>query len=96
MEDIILTLTNEGADTLREFASSMKLAIENIVEETNKLIEVYNSLEDLGAHEDDFAELLENIKRVQEEARDALDVLPRKMEATADKIDAYVASRPKI
>ncbi len=92
-----LTLDNAGAQALREFASAIPIAIENIVSETDILISVYGSVaENLGEHNQDFNDLLMHIKKAQQNAADAISELPPRMERTAEKIEAYVASRPTI
>lgn len=92
-----LTLTPEGAEALRQFAGAIPLTIENIVGETNKLLNVYNSVsEHLGEHNQDFCDLLTHIKKAQQAASDAILELPPKMEDAAAKIDAYVAAHPRI
>ena len=92
-----LTLTHEGAQSLREFAGAIPIAIDNIVTETDTLLNVYNAVsERLGEHNQDFNDLLMHIKKAQQAASDAILELPPKMEATASKIDAYVAAHPTI
>lgn len=94
---MILTINEQGSQALREFASALPLAIDNITAETETLINVYNSVaEKLGTHNQDFSDLLMYTKKAQQIAADAIAELPPKMEQTADKIDAYIASRPKI
>ena len=36
------------------------------------------------------------IKKAQEETADAIQVLPKMLTTTADKIDAYIAANPNI
>ncbi len=90
-------MTQEGADALREFAQAMPLAIANIVESTEKLIQVYQSVaEEVGPHEQDFYDMLMLIKRAQETAAEAIQELPPQLNATADKIEVFIASNPSI
>ena len=92
-----LTLTHEGAEALREFASALPLSVDNIIVATDTLFNIYNAVADrLGEHSQDFSNLLIHIKKAQSMAADAILDLPPKMKSTADKIDAYVASRPNI
>lgn len=92
-----IELTVEGAIALREFAEAMPFALENIVESTENLLQVYQSVaEELGNHEPEFCEMLLHIKKAQEDASEAIQVLPGQLLATADKIDAYVANRPTV
>lgn len=92
-----LSLNNESAVALREFAAAMPLALENIAESTEKVVQVYQSVaEEVGPHNQDFYEMLMLIKSAQEAAADAVQALPPMLNATADKIDAYVASNPRV
>lgn len=92
-----LDLNSESAVALREFAEAMPLAIENITESTEKLVRVYRSVaEGVGPHNQDFYEMLMLIKTAQEAAADAVQALPPMLNATADKIDAYIATHPTI
>lgn len=92
-----LALNTESAIALREFSESMPLAIQNIVESTNKVVRVYQSVaEELGVHNQDFYDMLMLIKKAQEETAEAILELPKMLNTTADKIDAYVASHPTV
>ena len=86
-----LALNSKSSAALREFAQVMPLAMQNIVEETNKVFQVYQSVsETLGEHDQDFRDMLKSIQKAQEEAADAILALPPEMNRTADKIDAYI------
>lgn len=92
-----LALNTESAAALREFSESMPLAMGNIVEATDKVVRVYQSVADtLGIHNQDFYEMLMHIKKAQEDAADAIQTLPPMLTATADKIDLYVAAHPTV
>ena len=92
-----LSLNPESSAALREFSESMPAAIQNIVESTERLLRVYQSVADtLGIHNQDFYDMLMYIKRAQEETAEAIQVLPKMLTATADKMDAYIASHPQI
>lgn len=92
-----LSLNHESAEAMREFADAMPVAIENIIQDTQKLIQVYESVSDsVGPHEQDFLSMLMTIKRAQEMAADAITALPPQLRNTADKIDAYVSYKPGI
>lgn len=92
-----LALNTESALALREFAESMPFAVENIVAATVKVVHVYQSVADtLGVHHNDFYEMLMHIKKAQENAAEAILSLPPMLNATADKIDAYVAAHPTV
>ena len=86
-----LALNSKSSAALREFAQAMPLAMQNIVEETNTVFQVYQSVsETLGEHDQDFRDMLKSIQKAQEEAADAILALPSEMNKTADKIDAYI------
>lgn len=88
-----LSLNSESAIALRELADSLPTAVQNIVESTLKVISVYQGVSDtLGEHRQSFYDLLLLIKNAQEKSTEAIEYLPQKLYATADKIDAYVAS----
>ena len=58
---------------------------------------MYQSIADtLGVHNQDFYDMLMLIKKAQEETADAIQVLPKMLTTTADKIDAYIAANPNI
>lgn len=90
-----LDLTPEGANQIRIFAAAMPQAINNINEDTVKLTSVYTSVaEDLGIHENNFAEMLMHIKKATELSADAIDALPKKLEEVATAIDEYCNTLP--
>ncbi len=92
-----LALNHESAAAMREFAASMPVAIENIVQSTEKVVQVYQSVaESVGPHNQDFYNMLMSIKTAQEVAAEAVEELPGKLNETADKIDAYVAANPSV
>lgn len=92
-----LALNTESATALREFAEAMPLAIDNIAESTEKVVQVYQSVaEDVGPHNQDFYNMLMLIKNAQEAAAEAVQALPPMLNATADKIAAYVAANPSV
>lgn len=92
-----LALNSESAAALREFSESMPVAIQNIVDSTEKVVQVYQSIADtLGVHNQDFYDMLMLIKKAQEETADAIQALPKMLTTTADKIDAYIAANPNI
>ena len=92
-----LALNTESATALREFAEAMPWAIQNITESTAKVVQVYQSVaEDVGPHNQEFYNMLMIIKAAQETAAEAVQALPPMLNATADKIDAYVAATPSI
>lgn len=92
-----LSLNPESSSALRTFAEAMPFAVSHIVESTEKLVQVYQSVSDtVGPHEQDFYQMLMLIKKAQELAAEAVQVLPPKLIVTADKIDAYIAAHPNV
>lgn len=95
MEKEKLTLTHQGAESLRDFARALPIATEDIKVSTEKLYNIFKSLsEDLGEHKDDFEKLLLHIDKLQTETTEAINQLVPKMLKTADKIDEYVSFDP--
>ena len=95
MKDRVITVTPAGAAALREFADAIPQAVQNIVEDTEQLNRVYQSVSDtLGIHEGDFRSLLQMIDRAQNIAADAINTLPIMLRNTAERIDEYVSHRP--
>lgn len=91
MSNIKLTLTKEGANSLRKFAKSLPIAVQNIRMSTNDLLKIYRSVSDkLGAHGKDIELLIAHIDNMQSYSTDAITILVPKMNQTADKIDNYV------
>lgn len=79
-----LSLNSESAAALREFSESMPVAIQNIVDSTEKVVQVYQSVADtLGVHNQDFYDMLMLIKKAQEETAVAIQVLPKILSNTS-------------
>lgn len=92
-----LSLTHESAAALREFAAAMPVALANIAESTIRLIQVYQSVaESVGPHNQSFYNMLMMIKSAQTSAAEAVEVLPIRLNETADKIDDYVTNHPNV
>ena len=95
MDKIKLTLTREGAQSLRDFADALLRSAENIEEATNTLSTVFSeNSQDLGVHLSDFEEMLEHIKAAKQKGQDAITALAPKMRYAAETIDAYVDTLP--
>lgn len=78
-----LALNTESATALREFAEAMPLAIDNIAESTEEVVQVYQSVaEDVGPHNQDFYNMIMLIKKAQEMAAEAVQALPPMLNAT--------------
>jgi hypothetical protein len=91
-----ISLNEKSAQAMRDFAEAMPFAINNIVEETQRLIDVYNSVSDqVGPHQQDFETMMKLISQAQADAADAIKALPPKLRYTADKIDAFIATHPE-
>lgn len=88
-----IALDLESAAALREFAAAMPVAVENITNETIKLVNVYQSVADnVGPHNEDFYNMLMLIKSAQLKAAEAVEVLPNVLNLIADKIEIYNSS----
>ncbi len=93
MSGINLYYCAEGVSALREFAQAIPVAVQNIEQSTEKLMNVYNSVsEDVGVHGGQFLEILEYVKSAQRSAADAVQELPIKLESTASSIESYISS----
>ena len=91
--DLRMMLSHEGANYLRDWAEAMPVAIQNIIASTEKVTSVYQSVSDsVGPHRAAFYQMLLNIKKMQEESVEALALLPKELQKTADKIDKYCDS----
>ena len=67
--DLRMMLSHEGANYLRDWAEAMPVAIQNIIESTEKVTSVYQSVSDsVGPHRAAFYQMLLNIKKMQEES----------------------------
>lgn len=95
MAGMILSLNHKSAMALREFAEAIPQAIQNISDDTDKLIGVYQSVQEkVGVHGDDFHNLLQSIEKVQKDAAQAMEALPHMLIETAVKIETYVSNNP--
>lgn len=97
MDEIQLSLNQESADALREFARSIPLAVNEIVDATERLTATYDQLQEgLGEHAEDFKDLIQKICKMQETAKDAIDTLPARLNTAACKIEDYLKHHPAI
>ena len=94
---MILSLNHKSAKAMRDFAEAMPIAIQNICDDTEKLMRVYQQVSDsVGVHGDDFHNMLSLIQKAQKDAAQAVEVLPHMLIETAIKIEQYVAKTPTI
>ena len=92
-----LAMNAASSAALREFADSLPIAVSSIVQATEELVQVYQSVADtVGVHDPDFREMMMLIKKAQEDAAEAISVLPPKLIRTAELIDEYIASKPSV
>ena len=85
-----LNLTPEGANACREFADQMVKAYKNIEESNQRLKGAFDMLsDDLGLNIEKYRLYIEIVTSAQEEASEALAVLPVKLYETADAIDEW-------
>lgn len=86
-----LSLDKESAEVLRAWAEIIPVTISNIIEDTLKVVCVYQSVADeLGIHQKDFRDMLIHIKKAQEQTVETKEFLSSMLIVTAEKIDAYV------
>ena len=91
------TTNKEVSHILRDFAEAMPFAIENINQSAKRVFQVYQSVADtVGPYERNFHDILMIIKKAQETATEAIQVLPPMLTSTADRIDDYINSHPNI
>ena len=80
-----------GADRLTKAAKNMPIAMDNIVTETDNLLNVYNAVsEHIGEYNQDFSDLLMHIKKAQQTASYAILELLPKIKEFATKLEAYI------
>lgn len=89
-----LSIDNNSVLYLREFAKKIPLAIQNISSDTNELMAIYDGLKDsIGPHGIYFSEMLNSIKRAERYSEEVIEEIARKLNITADKIEAYLNNR---
>ena len=94
---MLLSLNHKSSLALMQFAEAMPQAVQNIRDDTEQLFRVYQSVQDrVGVHGDDFHKLLQTIQKVQEDAAQAVEVLPHLVIETAVKIETYVSKKATI
>lgn len=97
MKELVLELNMESAEALREFAEAMPLAIMNIVQSTERVVQTYQSVADeVGPHSQDFYDMIMLVRAAQERAVEAVEELPPRMRYVADQIERFVASHRSI
>lgn len=88
---MFLALNNKSVKTLMDFAEAMPIAIQDICDDTEELMRVYQRVsENVGVHGDDFHSMLLLIQKAQKDAAQAIEVLPHMLIETAVKIEKYV------
>lgn len=91
-----LALDLISAEAMRNWAASIPVAVENINEDTNRLLSVYQSVEEsLGVHRENFLEVLRYVQQAQSMAAEAIQMLPPKLEEVAQKVEDYVYHQVK-
>lgn len=88
-----INMTYEGANTLREFGATIQQTILMLQESTEDLESAFMlHEEDFGVMADLISDLLQTIKRMQAEADEATEVLPKKLNEVADMMEAFISS----
>lgn len=91
-----LSLNQPSVEAIREWAGFIPAAVENIREATARLLRVYQSMEEtLGVHRAVFCSILQEVACVQELAAEAVEVLPKKLYETADRMEVYLNGKEK-
>ena len=81
----------ESVQALRDFAEAMPYAVRQIADETERLQEKYQGLEEaLGARSESFEDIIRICVRATQSASDALSDLPAGLIATADRLEEYL------
>lgn len=92
-----ISISREGAQTLREFAQAMPYAVENLSQDTETLRRVFESVsEGLGEIEPDFADIVDLCSQAVANAQESIEGLPADLERTATAIDDYLNDHPEI
>lgn len=87
-----LSLSHPSAMALREFAGKIPIANENILTSAGRLSNIVSAVSDsLGIHRVDYIEMMKLICEYQKQTAEAISELPRLLNDTADRMDAYVA-----
>ena len=94
---MLLALNHKSSKAMMDFAEAMPVAIQNINDDTEKLMSVYQQVSDnVGVHGDDFHNMLALIQKAQRDAAQAIEVLPHMLVETAVRIEQYVAKNPTV
>lgn len=92
-----LDLTIEGAQALRDFAEALEPVLDELSEDTDELIGVYDEVsEGIGPHEENFQSMLRTVKKAQITADEAVREMPPKMIALAQAIETFVKTKPSM
>lgn len=86
-----ISLNEESLEAINEYANTIPKVLDNILNDTNKLLQTYNSLyDDLGVHAPDFKNLLLQVKKVHDNTSDSIKELSYMLKSVATKMDAYI------
>lgn len=81
----------ESVQALRDFADAMPYAVNQIVDETERLQNRYRALEpDLGIRSGAFEDIINICMRAINDASDIISDLPAGLRATADQLEEYL------
>lgn len=88
---LILSLNEESAALLRDWADSIGFAANSIGDETNKLMDIYFCNKDkLGVHRNCFEQMIRHILKFQAEGYEPMLYLQKMLNTTADSIERYL------
>ena len=92
-----LSLNQESADALREFADQMPKAVQAVEGAAGELQDSFKNLQEgLGEHTEQFEDLIKFLNAACTKAQEPIAELPKVLIRTADKIEAYLAHHPAI
>ena len=91
VEGIKIAATPEAVDALRMFSEVLPKTMEDVDDCGRRLMCTFRGLQaDLGPHEDRIQEMLENIRRAQEIAKDPIIDLSYRLKEAADRMELYL------
>lgn len=86
-----LSINKKSVDALRTFADTIPKVLNNMEDETERLLALYNSISEyIGPHSDEFEEMLLHIKRSKEISAESIEELSYMLKATADKMESFI------
>lgn len=89
--NITLKLDQESVEALFFFSEQLPKIFENISNDTQKLINIYNSLCDtIGPHNEEFFDMLKSIELAKDIAGDSINVLSKNLKMSAESLSMFL------